>query len=57
LSAEGRATLHGPGPTDRRENSESRWQLDAGGKLHVDGVGDVPAAIDHLSDDKLTLRR
>jgi hypothetical protein len=57
LQEEGRATLLGPGPTDRRESKESRWRLDAQGQLHVDGVGDASAAIVDLSDDKLMLKR
>jgi hypothetical protein len=57
LKKDGTATLHGPSATDRRQSAESRWQLDAKGQLHVDGAGEVPAAIDHLGDDRLTLKR
>jgi len=53
----GRATLFGPGPTDRRESTESRWHLDAQSQLHVEGTIDAAASIAHLSDDRLTLRR
>jgi hypothetical protein len=53
----GRATLFGPGPTDRRESTESRWHLDAQGQLHVEGTSGAAGAIAHLSDDRLTLRR
>jgi hypothetical protein len=58
LNEDGRATLHGPGPTDRRENTESHWQLDAQGQLHVDGVSDATAAaVANLSGDTLRLKR
>jgi hypothetical protein len=57
LHAGGRATLFGPGPTDRRESTESHWQIDAQGKLHVEGTSDAAATIAHISDDRLTLRR
>jgi hypothetical protein len=57
LHKEGRATLHGPDPTDRRESKETSWKLDAQGQLHVDGSGDDAAAITELSEDKLTLKR
>jgi hypothetical protein len=57
LHKEGRATLHGPGPTDRRESTESRWRLDAQGRLHVEGFSDATADITQLSDDRLTLTR
>jgi len=53
----GRALLHGPGPSDRRESTESRWQLDAADHLHVEGVGGAAAAIAALSDDRLVLKR
>jgi hypothetical protein len=57
LHKAGRATLHGPGPTDRRESKESRWRLDADGRLHVEGMSDASAAITELSDDKMMLKR
>jgi hypothetical protein len=57
LHKEGRATLHGPGPSDRREASETRWDLDADGRLHVEGFSDATTAITDLSDDRLALKR
>ena len=57
LHKEGRATLHSPGPTDRRESKESRWHLDAQNRLHVDGFSEATAPITRLSDDKLMLKR
>ncbi|MBI3368467.1 MAG: hypothetical protein HY021_08510 [Burkholderiales bacterium] len=56
LAAGGKATLHGPGPDDRRGDSGSAWQLDEQGLLHVDGAG-IPAPIAQLDDDRLTLKR
>jgi hypothetical protein len=52
----GRATLFGPGPTDRRESTESHWHLDAQGRLHVEGTSYAAAEIVHLGDEHLTLR-
>lgn len=57
LHQKGRATLHGPGPTDRRESTDSKWKLDAQGHLHVEGARDASAAVIHVSDDTLTLKR
>jgi hypothetical protein len=57
LHADGRATLHGAGPTDRRTTTDSHWQLDAEGRLHVDGVDDATAVIPEIAKDKLTLKR
>ena len=56
LDKDGRATLHGPGATDRGESTESKWHLDAKGELHVDGVLNAPSAIARVSKDKLILK-
>lgn len=51
----GSAQVHGSGPTDRSTKTDSRWQLDAQGRLHVDGVSHLPSSVAALSDDRLTL--
>jgi hypothetical protein len=56
LDKDGRATMHGPGPTDRRENTESRWHLDAEGRLHIEGIANAPSTVAHVSTDKLILK-
>lgn len=53
----GQAQVLGPGPTDRRESTASRWQLDAQGQLQVDGVTEAAMALVSLSGDRLTLKR
>jgi hypothetical protein len=56
LEKEGRATLHGPSATDRRESTEGHWHVDADGRLHIDGVASVPTSITHVGKDKLILK-
>ena len=55
LQADGRALLHGSGPTDRSTSTDSRWHLDAQGRLNVDGVTHLPRSVTDVSDDRLTL--
>ncbi|MBA4177067.1 MAG: hypothetical protein C0505_10985 [Leptothrix sp. (in: Bacteria)] len=57
LQPDGGAKVLGPGPTDRRESTASRWQLDAQGQLHVEGVPEAASAPVTLSGDRLTLKR
>jgi hypothetical protein len=57
LHAGGRATLHGPGPTDRRESRESRWSLDAQGRLVVEGARDAAARVARIDEHTLALER
>ncbi len=55
LQEDGSALLRGSGPTDRSTKTDSRWQLDAQGRLHVDGVSHLPSTVAELSDNRLTL--
>ena len=57
LHADGRAELHGPGPTDRSQTTESRWRLDASGQLHVEGVSEAISAVASVDSDRLKLTR
>ncbi|RZU00635.1 hypothetical protein [Rivibacter subsaxonicus] len=57
LRPDGVATLFGPGPTDRRIGSTSRWSVDADGLLHVEGFDAAEGAIAQLEADRLALRR
>ena len=55
LLEDGRALLHGSGPTDRRTNTDSHWHLDKQCRLNVDCVNHLPRAIAELSTDRLKL--
>ncbi len=57
LQADGQAQILGPGPADRRQSTGSRWQLDAQGRLHVEGVAEADSVLATLRGDRLTLKR
>jgi hypothetical protein len=57
LHEDGRATVHGPGPDDRRQSTDTHWQIDPAGKLHVQGFSDATAEIADFSGDTLKLKR
>lgn len=57
LSADGQAQLHGPGPSDRRVSTSSRWNLDDQGRLLVDGALAAPTTVIGVGADHLELER